>query len=208
MARLTRCILIIYTLKRILVVPVQFDEELWEYNVGKLRKFFFELWTQWCLNSSVERFLKRLLKRLSKKPLLTCFSTRMAFFNYHTILPSFHSNSKSNSLTLLRSTQENVLVYTRKFKNYFSLCVMLLTEYKVVLWKVYVIGWLCIKSHTNTVLKSVNWFTMECEQTMRNHWLRIQSHGQLMPYWHAYFIRCYKTGFRLTQLFLCLLITI
>ena len=52
----------IYTLKRILVVPVQFDEELWEYMVGKLRKFFFQLWTQWCLNSSEERFLKRLLK--------------------------------------------------------------------------------------------------------------------------------------------------
>lgn len=32
MARLTRCILIIYTLKRILVVPVQFDEELREYT--------------------------------------------------------------------------------------------------------------------------------------------------------------------------------
>ena len=43
MAKLTRCILIIYTLKRILVVPVQFDEELWEYMVGKLRKFFFQL---------------------------------------------------------------------------------------------------------------------------------------------------------------------
>ena len=43
MARLTRCILIIYTLKRILVVPVQFDEELREYMVGKLRKFFFQL---------------------------------------------------------------------------------------------------------------------------------------------------------------------
>lgn len=43
MARLTRCILIIYTLKGILVVPVQFDEELWEHMVEKLRKFFIEL---------------------------------------------------------------------------------------------------------------------------------------------------------------------
>ena len=43
MARLTRCILIIYTLKRMLVVPVQFGEELWEHMVEKLRKFFIEL---------------------------------------------------------------------------------------------------------------------------------------------------------------------
>ena len=39
MARLTRCILI----KGTLVVPVQFDEELWEHMVGKLRKLIFEL---------------------------------------------------------------------------------------------------------------------------------------------------------------------
>lgn len=43
MARLTRCILFIYTLKGILVVPVQFGEELWEHMVEKLRKFFIEL---------------------------------------------------------------------------------------------------------------------------------------------------------------------
>lgn len=46
MARLTRCILFIYTLKGILVVPVQFGEELWEHMVEKLRKFFIELWTR------------------------------------------------------------------------------------------------------------------------------------------------------------------
>ena len=39
-ARLTHCNLIIYTLMGILVVPVQFDEELWERMVGKLTKFF------------------------------------------------------------------------------------------------------------------------------------------------------------------------
>ena len=39
MPRLTRCILI----KGTLVAPVQFDEELWEHMVGKLRKLFFEL---------------------------------------------------------------------------------------------------------------------------------------------------------------------
>ena len=41
-ARLTHCNLIIYTLKGILVVPVQFDEELWERMVGKLKNFFLE----------------------------------------------------------------------------------------------------------------------------------------------------------------------
>ena len=34
------------------------DKELWEQMVGKLSKFFGNTW---CLNSSVERFVKRLL---------------------------------------------------------------------------------------------------------------------------------------------------
>ena len=41
-AGLTHCYLIIYTLKGILVVPVQFDRELWEHMVGRLKKFFLE----------------------------------------------------------------------------------------------------------------------------------------------------------------------
>ena len=39
-ARLTHCNLLIYTLKGILVVPVEFDEELWECMVGKPKNFF------------------------------------------------------------------------------------------------------------------------------------------------------------------------
>ena len=38
-ARLTHCNLLTFTLKGILVVPVEFDEELWECMVGKLKNF-------------------------------------------------------------------------------------------------------------------------------------------------------------------------